>query len=107
MDSSATILKNGILSANDFAYLSMQGAVGDILTHFVDKHGTPIQSMLEDRLISTSLFQLKALNNVIGIAGGIHKLDIIKAALVGGYLDVLITDEETAAKLVDLEGYES
>jgi len=36
-----------------------------------------------------------------------HKLDIIKAALVGGYLDVLITDEETAAKLVDLEGYES
>lgn len=107
MDSSATILKNGILSANDFAYLSMQGAVGDILTHFVDRDGTPIQSMLEDRLISTSLFQLKALNNVIGIAGGMHKLDIIKAALVGGYLDVLITDEETAAKLVNLEGYES
>lgn len=107
MDSSATILRNNILSANDFAYLSMQGAVGDILTHFVDRNGTPIQSMIEERLISTSLFQLKALNNVIGIAGGMHKLDIIKAALVGGYLDVLITDEETAAKLVDLEDYES
>ena len=103
MEPSATILKNNALSQNEFDYLSMQGAVGDILAHFVDKNGTPIHSMIEDRLVSTSLFQLKALNNVIGIAGGTHKVDIMKAALTGGYLDVLITDEETAAKLVNLE----
>ncbi len=34
MNDDATIITNGILNKNDFLYLSMQGAVGDILTHF-------------------------------------------------------------------------
>lgn len=104
MSDNATIISNGILTKNDFRYLSMQGAVGDILTHFIDKDGTPIPSQIEDRLFSTPLETLRELNNVIGIAAGDSKLEAIRATLNGSYLDILITDEETALKLTQIEG---
>lgn len=103
MNSKATIISNGILNSNDFSYLSMQGAVGDILTHFFDRDGNPILSDIEERLFSTPLSTLKKLNNVIGISGGPEKVEAIRAALRGGYLDILITDEETAVQLMNDE----
>lgn len=101
MSEEATILSNGILSRDSFLYLSMKGAVGDILTHFYDKNGNPIPNDIEDRLLSTKLEQLQELNNVIGVAGGPEKVEAIKAALKGGYIHILITDEATAAALVE------
>ena len=103
MNEDATIISNGILNPNDFLYLSMQGAVGDILTHFFDRDGSPIHSDIEERLFSTSLNTLKSLNNVIGISGGPQKVEAIRAALRGSYLDVLITDEDTALQLIDAD----
>lgn len=104
MGDDATILGNGILSKNDFLYLSMKGAVGDILSHFIDKDGNPVQTDVDKRLISTSLETIRELDNVIGVAAGLSKIEAIRAALRGRYLDILITDEETAAKLVEDEG---
>ena len=100
MHESATIFKTGMLSANDFLYLRMQGAVGDVLSHFIDKNGTLLNTTMEERLISTPLEKLKELKNVIGVAAGDHKVDAIRAALNGRYLDVLVTDDRTAAQLV-------
>ncbi len=101
MNDQATILKNGILNQNDFTFLKMQGAVGDMLSHFLDKNGNPISIELEDRLMSTPLEELRKLDNVIGVAGGARKAEAILAALRGGYLDVLITDEDTAKLLLE------
>lgn len=102
MNEDATIISNGILNKTDFTCLSMQGAVGDILTHFIDKDGNPIRTSLNDRLVSTPLETLRTLKNVIGIAGGSHKVDVIRSALRGGYLNELITDEETAVALCEV-----
>ena len=101
MNDQATILKNGILNQNDFTFLKMQGAVGDVLSHFLDKNGNPISIELEDRLMSTPLEELRKLDNVIGVAGGTRKAEAILAALRGRYLDILITDEETARLLLE------
>ncbi len=100
MHETATIFKSGILNRNDFLYLQMQGAVGDLLSHFIDGEGRLIETPLEERLISTSLDKLKELQNVIGVAAGDVKVNAIRAALRGGYLDVLITDDQTANQLV-------
>lgn len=97
----ATIIKNGIFTKNDFLYLSMQGAVGDILSHFIDQDGNPIHTDIEDRLLSTSLSTLRTLPNVIGVAAGDSKVKAIRASLKGGYLNVLITDEQTALNLME------
>lgn len=100
MGANATIIQNGILTKADFLLLEMQGAVGDILSHFIDKDGNPIQSSVEQRLLSTPLQELRQMNNVIGVAGGEDKIDAIHAVLRGQYLDTLITDEVTAEALL-------
>lgn len=99
MTDTATVIKSSILSTNDFLYLKLGGAVGDILSHFIDKDGRLVETDIEDRLISTPLETIKNLKNVVGVAAGPSKVTAIKAALTGGYLDILITDELTAGAL--------
>ena len=96
----ATVLRNGILNEGELTVLKMQGAVGDVLNHFMDKDGILIQTEIEDRVISTDLDKLRQLKNVVGVAGGKDKVTAIKAVLNGGYLNVLITDSDTAAELL-------
>lgn len=104
MHEKSTIFNTGTLGKNDMIYLKMKGAVGDILSHFLDKHGQPVPSSVDDRLISIPLEKLKNLNNVIGVAAGDTKVPAIRAVLRGRYLDVLITDTTTAKLL--LEGHD-
>lgn len=99
MDDSATIVQSSILSPSDFRLLAMKGAVGDVICHFIDKNGNLVDTEVDSRLVSVHLDTLKELENVIGVAAGKHKLPAIHAALTGGYLDILITDEDTAAQL--------
>lgn len=99
MDDSATIVKSSILNPSDFRLLAMKGAVGDVICHFIDRNGNLVDTDVDSRLVSVPLNTLKELENVIGVAAGKHKLPAIHAALMGGYLDILITDEETAAQL--------
>ncbi len=103
MSEDATIFKSGILSKNDLLYLKMQGAVGDMLSHFLDENGNLLNHDVEDRLISSSLDTIKNLDNVIGVAAGHSKIAAIRAVLRGAYLDVLITDENTAQQLLENE----
>ena len=100
MDGSATIFHSGILNSNDLLYLSMQGAKGDVLSHFVDENGCLINSPIEERLIATSMEALSKLHNVIGVAAGLVKVDAIRAVLKGGILDTLITDTDTAEAIL-------
>jgi DNA-binding transcriptional regulator LsrR (DeoR family) len=102
MDENATLVTNGTFSHNDFLLLSMKGAVGDMLCHFIDRNGQLISSDIEGRLISTPLDVLKKLQNTIGVAAGDTKVEAILAALRGGYLDILITDETTASSVLAL-----
>lgn len=99
MDDAATIVKSSILNPSDFRLLAMKGAVGDVICHFIDKNGGLVDTEVDSRLVSVPLSTLKELENVIGVAAGKHKIPAIHAALTGGYMDILITDEETAAQL--------
>ena len=100
MHENATVFKSGFLNHNDLLYLRMQGAAGDLLCHFIDHQGRLIPTPIEERLISTPLAKLKELPNVIGVAAGDSKVEAIHAALMGRYLDVLITDDQTAQRLI-------
>ncbi len=54
-------------------------------------------------MIAISLEELKKLKNVIGVAAGVSKVPAIHASLRGGYLNKLITDEETAGLLLQMD----
>ena len=106
LDQASEAMQEKILQAREEIIFS-KSWVADGLQGFVyDKDGNVIQSSLERRLMSTSLEQLKEMNNSIGVAGGNTKAEAILAALKGKYLDVLITDETTASNVLRLKNQE-
>jgi DNA-binding transcriptional regulator LsrR (DeoR family) len=83
------------------ADLLARGAVGDIALRFFAAGGQPIVSDLDARVIGVTLDQLKTVERVVGVAGGPAKTAAIRGALLGRYVDVLITDHATALRLLE------
>ncbi len=81
--------------------LRAQGAVGDICLHYYDKNGNPILQENEDLMISMTLSQLKKCPQTMALAGGLEKIEALKGAMAGGYIDILVTDNITAKKLME------
>ena len=95
------VLRTGtILSGEDLERLQELGAVGDIALRYMDRDGTPINLEINERIIGLTLEQIRRIPRVIGIAGGTAKHEIIRAALHGSILDVLVTDLATAETLL-------
>jgi DNA-binding transcriptional regulator LsrR (DeoR family) len=80
--------------------LMQLGAVGEVCLRFFDQHGNLINSPLNDRVMAISPKQLKAVPRRIGVAGGPEKLTAIAAAVKGGWINTLITDLQTAQRLL-------
>lgn len=97
------LLRTGtILNAQDLERLQKAQAVGDIALRYLNANGVPLELEINERLIGLTIEQIMDIPRVIGIAGGVLKFDIIRAALRGSILDVLVTDVGTAqALLVD------
>jgi DNA-binding transcriptional regulator LsrR (DeoR family) len=97
----AVLLRDGsILNAEDLAALRRAGAVGDIVLRYIDADGHPLDLTLNERIIGLTLAQLMHIPRVIGVAGGEQKYAVIRAALRGRWLDVLVTDQATAQRLL-------
>jgi lsr operon transcriptional repressor len=99
----ATIVEMGYLAADDVRTLHDRHVVGDILGQFFDASGRVVRLPIHDRRIGIELSDLAQIPKVVGVAGGLHKVDAILGALRGGYLDVLVTNELAALRLLELE----
>ncbi|TWT28266.1 sugar-binding transcriptional regulator [Planomicrobium sp. CPCC 101110] len=84
------------LNEADLESLQQAGAAGDIGSRFFDAAGKQIKHPLNDLVIGLDLNEFKNIPEVIGIVEGAHKAESVKAALNGGYLDVLVIDDVTA-----------
>jgi DNA-binding transcriptional regulator LsrR (DeoR family) len=89
-----------IVTDEEQARLASLGAVGDVCLHFYDASGTTVDTSLEERTIGISGNQLRAVPRRIGFAGGLRKVEAIRAAAIGGWINVLVTDSVTAAALL-------
>jgi lsr operon transcriptional repressor len=99
----ATIVHMGYLNADDARGLRERGVVGDILGQFFDADGHVVDLPIHDRRIGIDLPDLARIPKVVGVAGGLHKTGAILGALHGGFLDVLVTNELAAIRLLELE----
>lgn len=88
-----------IFAEDELIELKERGAIGDICLHFFDENGEPIETSLNKRVMSMSLKQIKKVERTIGVAGGKRKVKAIQAAMIGGFINVLITDQFTAKQL--------
>jgi DNA-binding transcriptional regulator LsrR (DeoR family) len=88
-----------IFSTDELDLLRARGAVGDICLRFFDRKGERVLTPLDERVIGMRPEQLRKVARSVGIAGGRRKHDAIRAALSGGWINVLITDRWTAEAL--------
>jgi len=98
---SASLFKMGYLSNGELKRLKGKGAVGDILARFFNAQGELVDDEIHERVIAIPIDKLKGKDKiVIGVAGGSSKFDALRGALKGKYINVLITDENIAQRLV-------
>jgi DNA-binding transcriptional regulator LsrR (DeoR family) len=96
----SVVQQAGILAPHELEQLTALGAVGDIALRFFDQNGQPIQHELCDRMIGLDLEQIKKIPRVIGVAGCQEKFEVIRAALRGKLINVLVTDDQMASRLL-------
>ncbi|MCF6233907.1 MAG: transcriptional regulator [Rhodobacteraceae bacterium] len=98
--SQSLLIRDGLpgeFSAND---LIRAGAVGDILGYMLDRDGKSIDHPINNRLVGIDLDDLRTIPDTILAAGGAHKITIMQGFLSCGYVNTLVTDEETARSLL-------
>jgi len=89
------------LSEKERKELAKLGAVGDVCMRYFDENGKVLKTNLDKRIIGIQASQLKKIPRRVAVAGGSRKFKAIKAALVGGWVNVLITDYKSAKKLAE------
>lgn len=94
------IVTYGLHDTQELDSVRAAGAVGDIIGHFVDAYGAPVNHPLNGRAVALGLEDLRRIKQVVVASGGLHKLEVTRAALRGSYVSVLVTDEVTARRLV-------
>ncbi len=83
------------------AALDAAGAVADVCSTILDAEGRIVGgSALPDHSIAITTDQLRAVPDVIALAGGADKAPAIRAALTAGLVDRLITDTPAAQLLL-------
>ena len=87
--------------SDELDMLRQGNAVGDVCLRFFDEQGHPVETPLNDRVIGMSLQELKKVRCTIGVAGGKRKHKAIRAAICGGWINILVTDYETATFLAE------
>lgn len=81
-------------------------AVGSIAGRLIDAQGQPVDGPLEGRTIGIDLGGLRSVPCRIGVAGGMDKVQAILAALRGNYINVMVTDADTARAILTSEGHD-
>lgn len=88
------------VDAAEGAVLQSAGAVGDVCLRFFDSRGVAVATELDDRILGISRETLRAVPRRIGVAGGARKFAAIRGAVLGGWINILITDRTTAMRLL-------
>ena len=103
LESDLIYSRAGLVSAPEFAHLQAIGVVGDICGRFFDSNGKPLRSKFEERVVGIELEDLRRASVAIGVAGGGEKIAPLLGVLRGGYLNGIVTDEQTALGMLRLD----
>jgi len=97
---SSLLLADGLPEDIDANDLIEAGAVGDIVGYFLKADGSLVDHNINARVLGIKLTDLDDLSNVVVAAGGAKKVPIMRAILLRGCVNHLVTDEHTARDLL-------
>lgn len=99
--SSSTAFDSGFLTTAEAAPYIERGAVAVLAGRFLDADGAAVLDELDDRMIGMTVAEIHAVADRICVAAGAEKVAPIRALLAGGFITSLITDQPTAAALLE------
>lgn len=100
IDRQATLFQDHFISESELDELLASEAVGELLGWPMDQSGNVIDCSITRRITSLPLSNFQN-QSLVAMAGGIEKAPAILAALRGGWLKGLITDETAAQRIVE------
>lgn len=92
--------ERGLLGRDSLDGLIEAGVVAELVGHFLDRDGRPVDTDMNRRTIGVSFSELDD-REVVAVVGGADKVEAIRAVLVSGVVDRLIIDECAAAALFE------
>jgi DNA-binding transcriptional regulator LsrR (DeoR family) len=93
----------GYITTEDVLDMVQAGAVGDVCGFQIDEFGNEVCKEFRSRIIGISLEDYLNIPIRIGVAGGSNKALPLLGCLRGGFLNVVVTDADTAQQLLDLD----
>lgn len=100
-DESSVLVETGYLGRDDVAELVRKGAVGDVVGRYIDANGNPVDPGLDERTVGLGLDELRRSETAILVVAGEAKHPIARAVVTSGLCSVIVTDEATAAALLE------
>ena len=101
--STSTAFDSGFLTEAEARPYIERGAVAVLAGRFLDGRGEAVLGELDDRMIGMTVDEIRKVSDRICVAAGMDKVAPIRALLNGGFVTSLITDQPTAAALLDFE----
>lgn len=96
--------KTGNFRQEEIDYLRTLGVIGNVNLVFLNAAGAHIDNHVEERIVRIlNPLMMKKVPVKIGIAFGKSKVEVIVSALRGGWINCLVTDEETAKQVLRKE----
>ena len=92
---------DNFFSAGQLAKVRGAGAVGQLHQRFIDAGGQPVKTELDQLVVGITLEQLRNAGRRIAVAGGADKHVALAAALAGKWINVLVTDVNSANYLMN------
>ncbi len=97
----------GYLDDAGLDYIRAQGAVGDICGAYYARDGSLVPLEMNERSIAIGSEELRRIPNRVGVSSGAEKPLANIGAARSNLLNVLITDQNTASKMLDILNNES
>ena len=82
--------------------LAAEECIGSIYGLVLDKTGHVADIDLNKKLIAVPLDDILSAQHRIAIASGRHKTEVVSKAMKNGYVNEIVTNTETALRLIDL-----
>lgn len=92
----------GYVPLIDLNHLRSLGMVGDVCGRHFNLDGESPDIDFHARIITIAEDHLKKIPIRIAVAGGIGKVEAILGALRGGFINVLVTDDEVAKRILEI-----
>ena len=102
-NSTSAIMATGYYDRVEMNKMREKHVAGDICMQFYDINGSTTPFKIDNNVVGIEIKKLRRVPHSIGVACGIEKVDAIKGAINGKYINTLVTDVESARKLIEEE----